>query len=168
MGLVAERRTDRPLKVAGVVRHEVGQRAELRVAPPRFHRVEFHRVSRQPFDIDTWDAGCGKLSGGRAMHTPAIPNDDQRPPKTATQLFHEVDRLAGANVLVVNLEGSADATARRREGNRPNHAQPVVAVPSTLHWRFTTRCPSATVHRLQAKTSFINEYNTGATSPGFF
>lgn len=168
MGLVAESRTDRPLEVTGVVRHEVGQRAELRVAPPGFHRVEFRCVSRQPFDIDASEAGCRKPSGGRAMHTPTIPNDDQRPPKMATKLFHEIDCLVGADVLVVNLEGSANPAARRREDNGANHTQPIVAVPSTLHWRFTTRCPGATVHRLQAKASFINEYNTGATSSGFF
>src|SRR5438045_2437268 len=105
MRLVFKRGTDGPFEMTGIVRHEVGQRAELRVAPPRLYRVELQCVGGQPFDFDVPEPGRDDLSSRRAMHTPAIPTDDQRPPKMAAKLLHEVEHLVGADVLVVNLEG---------------------------------------------------------------
>ena len=68
----------------------------------------------------------------------------------------------------MNLKRRADATARGRERHGADHAQPVVAIPRTLHGRFAARCPSATVHRLQSEASFIDENDAGATPPGLF
>ena len=64
----------------------------------------------------------------------------------AAKLLQEVKHRAGADVLVVNLKRCADLAARRRESHGANHAQPIVAIPGALHWRFTTRGPRTAHH----------------------
>ena len=168
MGLVVQVTTNRPLEVAGVVWHEVGQCAELGVAPARLDRVKLRRVSRQPLEVDTFESTCCQLLGGGAMYGPAIPADYQRPTKVSAKLLHESDDFVRANVLVVNLKRRANLASRRRECHSANHTQPVIAVPGTLHRRLAARCPGATIYRLQAKASFIDEDDAGAAPAGLF
>src|SRR5207253_4078449 len=110
IGLILQRRANRPLEVRRVVRYEVGQLAELGMAPTGFDRIELRCVGREPLEVYILDARRGEPLGGRAVNLPAIPADDQRPLQLPTKLFDKGDQLVGANVLVVNLKRRADAT----------------------------------------------------------
>src|SRR5688572_11947088 len=102
-GLTIQCGANRPLEFWRVVGHEVGQFAELGMAPAGLDGVEFGRIAWQPFDFDVPCARRGQSFGSRAMNLPAIPTDDQGPPPHTTESLHEGDDRVGANVLVVNL-----------------------------------------------------------------
>src|SRR2546428_8457812 len=98
----------------------------LRMTPSRLDWVQFRRVGGQPLNIDVLEARGGEPFGGRAMHGPAVPTDDQGLPPLTAKLFHKSDHFVGANVALVNLKRSTDVTPGRRERDRADHAQPVV------------------------------------------
>ena len=160
--------TNGSLEVAGVVRHEVGQRAEFGMTPTWFDGVEFRSVGGQPLEVDIPDARGSQPFRCRAMNLPTIPTDYQRPSQRTTQPLHEGDDFLGANMVVVNLKRRADLPPRGREGNRSNDAQSIVAVPGPLPRCFTTRSPRAAIHRLQTKARFIDKDNAGAEATGLF
>src|SRR5438309_11246629 len=96
--LFNERRADVAFEVRGVMRHEIRQFTMLRVTPSWLDRVQFRRVGGQPLDIDVLEARGGESFGGRAMHGPAIPTNDQGLPPLTAKLFHKGDHFIGANV----------------------------------------------------------------------
>ena len=137
--LLSERRADVAFQMGGIVGDEVGRVAMLRVAPSRFDRVQLRGVGGQPLDVDILEARGGEPLGGRAMHGPAIPTDDQGLPPLTAKLLHEVDDFVCVNVALVNLKRRTDVTPGGRERDRADHAQPIVPVPGPLHGRFAGR-----------------------------
>ena len=166
--LFLQRRADISLQVRCIVRDEVRQIAVLRVAPTRFDRVEFRGIGWQPLKFDILQARLSDAFRCRTMDLPAIPADDQWTLKLLSQLPDEFDDFVGANVVVVDLEGSADPTTRRRESKGTDDAQAIVAVPSSLNRCFTARSPGATIYWLQAKPAFVDENDASAASTCFF
>lgn len=85
------------------------------------------------------------------MDLPSIPDDDERPTKLPAKLHGERNGRRRAEIVFVDLERQADLAARGRERHGADDAQPVVAVPRSLHGRATAAGPSAAVDRLQAE-----------------
>lgn len=108
------------------------------------------------------------LLSRRAMHTPAIPADNERAPNPLPQRFDKGDYVGSANVLFLDLEGSIDPPSRGRKNQRADEAQSVVPIPSTLHRSLTRGGPGATVHRLQAEARFVDKNNASSKPAGFF
>jgi hypothetical protein len=166
--LFSKRRADVAFEMRCVVGHEVRQFAMLCVTPSWLDRVQLRRVGGQPLDIDVLETRGSEPLGGRAMHGPAIPADDHRPSAMTAKLFHKRDYVLSANVTLLNLKWRADVTSSGRERDSADHAQPVVPVPGTLNGRFTAWRPSAAIHRLKLKSSFIDKNNAGASPASFF
>ncbi len=160
--------TSGSLEVTRVIRHEVGQLAVFRMAPPCFDRVQFRGVGWQPLEIDTLDSRCCDSPGSRTVDRPTIEADDQRTLIVFAKLCDKGDNLVGANVVVVNLKRRTDVSPRGRECDGSDDAQAVVPVPGALHGRFATRRPGSAVHRLQPKSSFIDKNNACASPLCFF
>jgi hypothetical protein len=166
--LFSERRTDVAFEMRCVVGHEVRQFAMLCVTPSWLDRVQLWRIGGQPLNIDVLQSRGGEPFGGRAMHRPAVPADDQLPTAMMAKLFHKGDYFVSPNVALVNLKRRADVTSGGRERDSSDHAQPVVPVPGSLHGRLAARGPGAAIHRLKLKPGFIDKNNAGAASTGFF
>ena len=56
----------------------------------------------------------------------------------------------------------------RQHGERRNDRQTVVAIPTVLNRRLTTRRPGAAHHRLEQKTAFVDQDDAPTPSAGFF
>ena len=166
--LSLQRRTYGPFELRCVVGGKVGELPVLSVTPAGLDRIQLGSVGRQPFELDVLDPGCGDPLRGRTMYLPAIPADDQRAPQLPPKLLDEGDGLGGAHMVVMNLKRCADAAPRRREYDRADHAQSVVAVPSALNRCLSAECPRPAVHRLQAKACFVDKDNVGSPTLGFF
>ena len=156
-GLTVQCSPNCSLELWRIVGDKVGQRAELGMAPTRFHRIELGSVGRQPFELDVPNSRSGNPSGSRTMHLPPIPANQQRSPEFSPQLAEERQHFARANRIFVNLKWRADATTCRRERHGSDHTQAIVAIPCPLHGCLARRSPGAPIHRLQAKAGFIDE-----------
>jgi len=166
--VVFERLPNDPFEFGRVVRDEVGQVAELGVAPSRFDRVEFGSVGRQPLKVDVFQPRSRDLFGRRAMHTPTIQNDDQGTAKAVAQGLDKRHGFGRANVVGVNLKRRADSSTLGRKRHGADDAQPVIPFPGSLHGSLAAGRPRLAIHRLQAKAGFINKCNSCATSTRFF
>lgn len=168
MGLILQCGADRPLEFSCVVGDEVGQLAELGVAPAWLDRVEFRCIGGQPLDVDIRDARGGESFGRRAVNLPGIPTDHQRPSPGTAKLLYKGDDLARANMVVMNRKRRADAQVSGRESHAADDAQAVVAIPRSLDRRLAAGGPSASVYRLQPEACFIDKNNAGSAPLGFF
>jgi hypothetical protein len=151
-----------------VIGNEVGQVAVLRIAPPRLDRIQFRCVGRQPLEFEPLQPRSLQLLDRRAMHRPAVKNDEQGTLQLPSQPFYKRDHVDRDNVGLVNPKRYADPLALRRERNRTDHGQSIVSIPGSLLRSNAARCPGTTVQRLQTKASFIDKDESGATSAGLF
>lgn len=102
------------------------------------------------------------------MNCPSVPDNNEWPSQSLTQLLHKRNDFISANVVIVNLKRQTNPRPFGRHGDGTDHAEPVVSIPGSLYRCFTARCPGATVHRLKSEARFIDEYNAGIASTGFF
>ena len=137
-------RTGGSLKMACVVRHEVGQLAVLGMAPPRLDGVQFRSVGWQPLKINAFDSRCCDSLGSRTMDRPTIPADDQRTLVVFAKLCDKGHNLVGANVVVVNLKRRTDVSPRGRESD---------SVPMTLRRSYLSqaRCTGVSPQGTQVR-----------------
>ena len=91
------------------------------------------------------------------MDTPAIQNDDQRPPQLSMQQAEETDDLFGRNVVVVEAEVTAQTQRPGSHAQGAHDAPAVVSIPSVVHGRVSTRRPSPPPQRLQHQARFVEK-----------
>ena len=59
-----------------------------------FHRIEFRRIARQPFQGEAAALGGDEVAhGGTAVSGQAVPDDQQRPTQVSQQVLQEFDNL---------------------------------------------------------------------------
>jgi len=167
-GLAFERAANGAFELGRIVGYEVGQLAELGMAPPSLDRIQFRSIRWQPLEIDVLQSRRVNLTGSRSMDLPAIPDNDYRPSQLLPQLLHKRDSLGCANVVAVNLKRHANALPLGRERHCTDDTQSVVPIPCPLHRRFAAWGPRPPIHGLQAEACFIDEYNAGAVPTSFF
>jgi len=168
MILFLQRYPCRAFELSHIVRHKVGQIAVFGIAPARFDRIQFRAVGRQPLELDVLHPRVCDSLGGRTMDGPTVQTNDQRVLELLAKLFDEIHNVVSTNILFVDLKGGADATTFGRQGNRTNHAQPIVTKPGLLQRCFSDGGPSASIQRLQTKARFIDKNNGCAMPASFF
>jgi hypothetical protein len=144
-------------QVFGIVGNEVGQVAPFGMVPELFDRIEFWGIGGQPFDLQPRGLLLLQQADCFAMYTPAIQYDDQRPPQLSMQHAEETDDLFGRNVVIVEVEVTAQTQCPGSHAQGAHDAPAVVSVPSILHGRVSTRRPSPPPQRLQHQARFVEK-----------
>jgi len=86
LDLFLQRRSDGAFELLHIIRHIVGKVRVFRVAPHRLDGIEFLGVRGQQLEFNVLQPRGVNLFGGRAMHAPAVPADNQRTSQLLTQL----------------------------------------------------------------------------------
>ena len=133
-------------------RNQVGNLMGFEMPPHIFDRIEFGRVSWQPFDPEA------TFSGGHIVfdqHAPvdwcAIPNDQYFTGEMALEMAQKLDDLEALDAAGMNLE----IEPPERQATDDGKAFPVKSLMQ--HRGFSTRSPSACPRWARAQSAFVNK-----------
>lgn len=142
---------------------QIGNLMSFEVAPHILDRVEFRRISRQPFNHDA------PLGGGYIVfdqHTPmdrcAIPDNQHFPGDMSLEVAQKLDDLETFNTTSMNLE----IEPPERQATDDRKAFPVEGF--VQHWGLPTRSPSARAGGPGAQAAFVDEHYGSSLLAGLF
>lgn len=136
----------------------------LGVTPAQFDRVEFWRISREPFKLKPIRV-CPCIPSSRcAMRVQVIPDYYDFMRRSAVQLVVQLPQKVNHFFSHVAVEGQLKIERRmflRRRQRQCANCRNATIVPSRdqLHRRLSTGCPSTMAVRLQQKACFIDKNN---------
>lgn len=132
--------------------------------PPHIlDRIEFGRVSRQPFDHEA------TFGGGHIVfdqHTPVnrctIPNGQYFPGNMSLEMAQKLDDLEALDTASMNLE------IEPPESQAPNDRKAFPVERFVEHWGLPTGCPGASPRGAGAQPALVDEDNGSPLLPGLF
>jgi len=151
-----------------ILRNKIGQVGVLAPVPDLLDGVKFWSVGWQPFDVYPNRKTFLQPTGGRPMHHPAIPHQNDSPWKVAQHSGHEWLRFVGRDIMVEQFEVQPQSPTLRREANRRDNRQSITSVPAIVDRRLASDTPGTADRRLEHKAAFIDENNGFTAFLGFF
>lgn len=132
--------------------------------PPHIlHRIEFRRVSRQPFHHDAPLGGCHMVFDQHtAMNGCAIPDDQNFSAHMPFEMLEKLDDLEAFDAAGVNLE--IKSPERQAADNRKTF--PVERF--VQHWSLPAQRPSARSRGPSAQSAFVDKDDGAPLLPGLF
>jgi hypothetical protein len=148
------------LKVGGA---KVGYAMAFPVSPNVFSRIELRRIGRKPGQNDSTGLSIDKAAyDSAAMHTQAVPDDQQIPRQLAQNMSEEIDNLRCPDRTRVQSE------IEPPPGNRGNNREGLPAEMKLQHGRLTSGRPGPRHVRALTQPAFIDKDYGSALSEGFF
>ena len=92
------------------------------------------------------------------MNRPAVANQDQFALQLLMQMPDEEHQVLSTKVLVLICEVNAHSLGSRRERQRADDADAIMAIPAIVNGRFSSRRPCAADGGLQYEARFVNKY----------
>jgi len=132
--------------------------------PPHIlDRIEFRRVSRQPFDGEAAFGGGHIVFNQQApVNGCAIPDDQDFPGNMKLKMAQKLDDLEAFDATGVNLE------IEPPEGQAPDDRKAFPVEGFVQHRGLPTGCPSAGPRGASAQPAFVNKDNSSPLLPGLF
>ena len=148
---------------------EIGQRLSLEVAPHIFDRIQLRGVGREiellPIQHIEEDLGLKA-----AMDLGAIPDQEQRITKVASELLQEPPHRGGIEVRIdPQLKVQAQLAPVGADAKRGD-SRDLLEVAGTMPegWSLPARAPGASHHREQEQPALVDENQPSVQPPGFF
>ena len=132
--------------------------------PPHiFDRIEFGRISRQPFNHDAPLGGSNIIFNQRApMDRGTIPDDQDFPSQMPLEMVQKLDDLEAFDAAGMNLE--IEPPERQAADDRKTFP-----VEGLVQYRgLPARGPSAHPRRASAQSTFVDEDDGSPLLPGLF
>src|SRR5512137_83656 len=110
-------------KFRKVIACQVCQIDYFQIAPDPFSRVEFRRITRKLFEMNTPGRSSSKIGPDRlrAVNWATVPNHQKRASDQAQKLFQERNHLTTGDCVMIRSEKQS---ALRRDGS--NHRKMIV------------------------------------------
>ena len=146
----------------------VGQVGVFGPTPNLLDRIEIRRVRRQPFDLKPFGESRKQPSGARAVHRPAVDDQNHATSHAAHDVRSERFKVLVHDVMIVHCEMQGKPSASRRDCYRRGHRKAFPPVPAFMNGRVAFRGPGAAHHRLQHEAGFVFEDDVRPYPTGFF
>jgi len=147
----------------GLGRDQVGNLMRFEMSPHILDRIEFGRVSRQPFDPDATFGGSHIIFDQEAaVDRCAIPDDQHFTGNMALEMAQKLDDLEAFDAASMNLE----IKPPKRQATNNGKAFPVEGL--LQHRGLPTGCPGACPRGAGAQTAFIDKDDGSPLLPGLF
>jgi len=155
-------------EVGEILRAEIGQVHVLRPSPDLFIGIEFRGMRGQPFDLDPPRESLSQVLRGGEMNRPTIQDQDDPVGKMFEEFRHKALDLGGTEVVLLEPKAQGQMLSLRRDRDRRNSGEAVVAFPTVLEGRVPLGTPGPADHRLEHKAGFIEKNEAPAASSSFF
>lgn len=136
--------------------------------PDMFGRVEFRGISREELCIESWVFLKERFDGMLTVNRSPIPQHDNRPTQMPKEILQEDLDIVMFEVVRSELHVQSQVAPVGRNADGPKSRDPVLLEPMIEVRCLSPRCPGAPDVGDEQKTTFIHEYEMGATSCGFF
>ena len=158
------------MKFTDVVGAVVRETVAFRMAPQRFHGVEFGRVGRQVLEKHIAAPGSPAFDQQRAMRLQIVEQHDHRSTHVTPDLLQEPQHLTAADrFFCVQTDEGRESPPLGRDGDRPDcrHLARVAGAMNQLR-RLANECPGSPHVRRQQQTAFIDEHEVGLAATRLF
>ena len=136
--------------------------------PDMFGRVEFRGISREELCIESWVLLKEWSDGMLTMNRSPIPQQDNRPTQMSEEIPQEDFNVVMFEVMRSELHVQSQAAPVGRNADGPKSRDPVLLEPMVEVRCLSPWCPCTPEIGDEQKSTFIHEYEMGATSCGFF
>lgn len=140
----------------------------FRMVPHAFIGVEFGCVGGEVRDAPARLTGEERAELRAAVNVAVVPQHDDAPAEVSEQGTEKRAGVRGANVVPIELEVEAAASARRAEREPGDHRHAIVALPMPKHGRLYARRPGPPDRRNQEEARLVDEDEIGAQPRGVF
>lgn len=154
----------------GVGGSVVRQGVELHMAPDRFDRVEFRRVSREILAVQPRMAPKEAFHRRGFVDVEIVPDEDDVSTEMAEEVPQEEDHPFGVDIQIGGqgkVKSDPVTPGRDRDDCDDRYLLPV-ASSLVEDWRLSARCPGSTDQRRQKQPAFVEENEVGVQPPGVF
>ena len=144
-------------------RDQVGNLMGFEMPPHILDRIEFGRISRQPFDDEaTFGGGHIVFDQQAPVDRCAIPDDQYFPGKLALEMAQKLDDLETFDAAGMNLE------IEPPESQAPDDRKAFPVEGLVQHRGLPTRSPSARPSGPGAQAAFVDKDDGSPLLPGLF
>lgn len=147
----------------GLGRDQVRDLMNFEMPPHIFDRIEFGRVSREPFDHDAPPGGSHVVFDQRAaMDRGAIPDDQHLPSNVPFEVSQKLDHLRALDAAGLDLE------IETPEGQTANDRKAFPVEGLVEHRGLPTRGPGARPRRASAQSALVHKDDDAPLPAGLF
>ena len=150
------------------VRDKVGQVAVFAMVPNLLNRIQFRRIRRKPFHVNTITESALHPANTTAMHHPSVNHKDDPLGKMLQQVGDKRLKIVGSNIMVFNRKIQSQTTAFRRACQHRDGRQPIPAIPTAQNRCLPLGRPRAANRRLKHKPAFVQKNDGFTRSASFF
>ena len=159
--------TEAASKLNDILWRTVGQRV-FGFGPDKLIRIELWGIGWKSMHMEPLVLANEFLDDDTPMDGAAIPEQHNRSAQMAQQVTQESDDLHPGNIGTVETEVESKSLARRGDGDGGDGRNPLPAVAVSKDRGTADRCPSLAHVRNEEESAFVEEYEMGPKSLGFF
>ncbi len=150
------------------VRGRTIRQSAVGLVPDIFGRVEFRRIGREKFRMESWMGFEPLLDFPTAMDRSPIPQQDHGPPKMPDQVLKEGPNVQACEIVGAQLKIEGQPSSSGRHGQSTDRRDPVLLVEIVNERRFPFGGPGAGHVGDEQEARFIEEDQMGPKSFGVF
>lgn len=145
----------------------IGQRM-LCLGPDEFIRVEFWSVRGEAMNMKPLMLLDEVTDDDASVDGAAIPKEHNRPTQVPKEVSQESDDLHTCDIDRVESEEQAETLAGWGHGHAGDDGNPIPAIAVLENRGLPNRCPGPADMRDEEQSAFVEEYEMGPKSLGFF
>ena len=154
-------------KLNNVLGRTVGQ-VVFGLGPHVLVRVKLRGIWREPMHMEPLVPAHKLPNDGALVDGAAIPKEYNRPAQVLEKVAQESDDLHTGDVGTVQTEVKSKPLAQRGYGDRRDGRNPIPLIAMSEDGRFPDRCPGLAHVRDEEEPAFVEKYEMGPNSSGFF
>lgn len=154
-------------KLNDVLGCTVGQRT-LGLGPHKLVRVEFRGIERKPVNMDSPVPTQELLDDDAPVDGNAVPQEYNWSAQVPEKVTQESEDFHAGDVGAVETEVKSKSPPRRGDGKRGDGRNPIPLTAVFENRRLTDRCPGLSHVRNEKEPAFVEKYEMGPKSSGFF
>ena len=158
---------DSTSKLDNVFGRTIGQRV-FGFGPDKLIGIELWGVDWKSMHMEPLVLTKELLDDEASVDGAAVPQQHNRSAQVAHKVTQEADDLHPRNVGAVETEVKSKALARRGDGDGGDGRNPLPAIAVSEDRGMTDRCPGLAHVRDEEESAFVEEYEMGPKSLGFF
>ena len=155
-------------EVRRIMRDKVGHFSIFSVAPTGLDRIEFRCIRRKVCDMQACAIDRLEETGGFAVATPAIPDQQQGALQMAVELLHKGKASLSCEIGGRDRKIEPQALALGGDGECGGHGEAIVAIPARVDGGLALRGPRPAHSGLAHEAGLIQQDQRAAFTPGFF
>lgn len=154
-------------KFNDVLGRTVGQDA-FGLGPHELVRVKLRGIGREPMHLEPLVAAQKLLNDDAPVDGAAIPKEYNRPAQVPEKVAQESDDFHTGDVGAVQTEVKSKPLVHRGYGDGRDGRNPIPLVAVSEDGRLPDRCPGLADVRDEEEPAFVEKYEMGPKSSGFF